>query len=117
MEQMMMQSGALAQPDVIRECVTADMAKGDFQPAIDDPDMECADVKWSGSGSEGRYSLTCTNAEGKWTVDGRIWDATPKSYKSEMTMTGIVDGETVNVQMAHDARWVSADCQGIAPRQ
>lgn len=118
MEQMMMQSGVTpAQPNVVRECVTADMAKGEFQPAMGDPDMQCSDVEWSGSGSEGSYALTCTDAEGQWSVKGRIRDATSKSYKSEMTMSGVVDGQTVDVKMAHDARWLGADCQGIAPRQ
>ncbi|HZH56198.1 DUF3617 family protein [Yanghanlia caeni] len=117
MEEMMQQSGAsLAHPDVIRECVTPEMAKGEFQPPMDDPDMQCSDMKWKGGASEGTFSLVCTHEDGKWAIKGRVWDATARHYKSEMTMTGTVSGEPMNMTIGHEANWVSADCQGVAPR-
>lgn len=118
LEEMMAGSGMMpGQPNVIRECVTEQMAKEEFEPVVDDPEMQCSDIKWSGSAREGTYTMTCTNADGEWTLEGRIWDATAKSYKSSMTMTGTVNGQPVTTEMAHEARWVGSDCQGVKPQQ
>lgn len=116
MEQMLAQSGAsLAQPDVVRQCLTAEEARREFEPVIDDADMKCSKIQWSGSGAEGRYSMTCTSPDGDWKVSGRIWDATPKSYKSEMTMEGVMEGQSMTMEISHEARWVGPDCQGLKP--
>lgn len=118
MEEIMKQSGMTSgQPNVIRECLTPEMAKREFQPSMDDPEMKCSDMKWSGSRSGGTYTMTCTNADGKWELRGRIWDATAKSYKSSMVMTGVVEGRAMNMEIAHEAKWVSSDCRGVAPRE
>ena len=118
MEQMMAQSGAsFSQPNVLRQCLTAEAAKGEFKPTVDDAGMQCSEVDWHGSRTEGRYSMNCTNADGEWKIDGRIWDATSKSYKSEMTLHGVVDNQPVSIEMSQAARWVGADCQGIQPLQ
>jgi len=45
-----------------------------------------------------------------------VWDATPKSYKSTMTMKGKVNGEDFVNEISHEAKWVSADCKGVATR-
>lgn len=112
------QSGtSFAQPDVLRQCLTAEAAQGEFMPMVDDSDMKCSDVDWRGSRTEGQYSMVCTNAEGEWKIDGRMWDVTPKSYKSETTMSGVVDEQPVSIEMSQEARWVDADCQGIKPLQ
>ena len=116
MEQMMAGSGVnLAQPDIFRQCLTPEMAKREIEPTIDDPDMDCSDVKWSTSGQEGKFSMACSSPDGDWTVQGRIWDATVKSYQSEMTMQGTVDGRNVSIDMAHEAKWVGSDCEGVKP--
>ena len=118
MEEMMAQSGAsLTQPNVIRQCLTAEAAKREFMPTVDDADMKCSDLDWRGSGAEGRYSMTCADADGEWKINGRIWDATPKSYKSEMTMDGVMENQPVSLEISQEARWVGADCQGIKPVQ
>ncbi|WP_368644338.1 DUF3617 family protein [Castellaniella ginsengisoli] len=118
MEQMMAQSGAsFTQPNVLRQCLTVEAAKGEFKPTVDDAGMQCSEVDWHGSRTEGRYSMNCTNADGEWKIDGRIWDATSKSYKSEMTLHGVVDNQPVSIEMSQAARWVGADCQGIQPLQ
>lgn len=118
MEEIMKQSGVMSgQPNVVRECVTPEMAKRDFQPSMDDPEMKCSDMKWSGSRSDSTYTMTCTNEDGKWAIRGRIWDVTAKSYKSSMTMTGAVEGQPMNMEITHNAKWVSSDCGGTAPRQ
>jgi len=116
MEQMMAQSGVtLSQPSTIRECVTPEMAKAEFQPTIDDPNMKCSDVKWGPKGSEVTYAMSCKTPEGDWKVDGRLSDFSPKKYKSRMVMTGTMHGKPVNMEIAHDARWLSSDCQGVKP--
>lgn len=117
LEEMMAGSGVmLGQPNIIRECVTPEMVKSEFEPVIDDPGMKCSGMKWSGSASEGSYTMTCTNADGTWDIEGRIWDATSRSYKSTMTMKGTVNGQPVSTTISHEARWVGADCQGVKPR-
>lgn len=117
MEAVMGNSGiSIAQPNVIRECVTPEKAKAELRPAIDDPDMKCSKMDWKGSREGGTFSMTCTNPEGKWTVSGRVWDATPKSYKSTMTMKGKVNGEDFVNEISHEAKWVSADCTGVTTR-
>ncbi len=116
MEQMMQQSGAsLAEPTVIKQCVTPEMAARDFQSYSDDPDMDCTTTSQKMSGTEGEFAFTCQSDEGEWKGQGRIWDVSAKHYKSEMTMEGTVEGRPLKVDMSHDAKWVSSDCQGVKP--
>lgn len=116
MEQMMAESGVnLAKPNSVRECITPEMAKRGFEPAMDDVDMTCSEVEWSGSKSESRYVMACSSPDGDWEVRGRIWDATSKSYNNEMTMVGNVEGQPVTMDMTHEARWLSADCGDVQP--
>lgn len=117
MEQMMAESGVnLTQPNVVRECITPEMAKRGFEPVVEDVDMTCSDAEWSRSRNQSHYVMTCTGPDGEWTVRGRIWDATSKRYKSEMTLEGSAEGQPVSMDMTHEARWLGADCGAVQPR-
>lgn len=116
MEQVMQESGvSLTEPTVIKQCLTPEMAKRAFEPAIDDADMQCTNNLRTISATEASFSFTCNNADGQWQGKGRIWDATPRSYQSEMTMQGKVQGQPIKMSMRHQARWQGKDCKGLKP--
>lgn len=117
MEAMMGKSGvSISQPDVIKQCLTPEMVQRDFEPYVDDdPDTVCKTTNKKLSKNSAEFTYTCTGPDGDFKGKGRIWDASPKSYKSEMLMEGMVEGRPVKMDMGHEGRWVSADCQGIKP--
>lgn len=115
-EQMMQGSGvSLSEPTVVRQCLTRETAARGFEPYAHDTEMKCRTTSRKISGDKGQFSFSCQNGDDKWKGQGRIWDATSKSYKSEMKMEGTVQGQSIKMDMAHDARWLGEDCQGIKP--
>lgn len=117
MEAMMGKSGmSAAQPNVIKQCLTPEMAARDFEPYVDDdPDTKCKTTSKKLSKDSAEFTYTCTGPDGDWKGKGRIWDATSKGYKSEMLMEGKIEGKSVKMDMGHEGRWISADCQGVKP--
>ncbi|MBP6018268.1 MAG: DUF3617 domain-containing protein [Burkholderiaceae bacterium] len=116
MEEMLKGSGAsMSQPDVIKQCLTPEMAARDFQPYTDDPDMTCTSTSKVISSSAAHLTFSCLSPEGKLVGQGDIWDASAKSYKSKMTMEGSVAGRPVKMDISHEGKWLGADCQGIKP--
>ncbi|MBV6273244.1 DUF3617 domain-containing protein [Alcaligenaceae bacterium CGII-47] len=116
MEQMMKDSGvSLSNPTVIKQCVTPEMAARGFEPQMDDADMKCTSKMKDVSKTESQFSFSCQGPEGKLEGEGRVLDATAKSYKTEMKMSGDIEGQPVSMDMAHEGRWLGKDCQGIKP--
>ncbi|NYT61800.1 DUF3617 domain-containing protein [Alcaligenaceae bacterium] len=117
MEQMMQSKGvSVSEPTVVRQCLTPELIAREFQPYDNDPSMKCSNKVQKVSASEINFTFSCKNSSEKWNGDGRIWDATPKSYKSDMTMGGVVEGRPVKMSMSHEARWLGADCKGLKPQ-
>lgn len=116
MEQMMKSSGlSSADPTVIKQCVTPEMAARGFVPYVDEPDMKCTTTTQNVSGTEGRFTFTCQSPQGTFKGNGRILDAAAKSYRSEMTAEGTVSGLPMKMNMSTQAHWLGKDCQGIKP--
>lgn len=113
MEQAMKNSGiSAADPTLIKQCVTPEMAARGYVPYVDDPNMKCT----TASGSEGgRFTFSCQSPQGTFKGSGRILDATPKSYRAEMSAQGTVAGLPMSMDMTSQARWLGKDCQGIKP--
>lgn len=111
MEEMMNSSGAsLSKPGVIQQCVTAEMAERDFEMVNDDPNMQCTTSYKAVSSSEGNFTYNCQDDDGKLKGKGRIWDASSKHYKSEMTMQGLSDGTPRSMTISQTAQWMGPDC-------
>lgn len=111
MEGMMSGGGAsLAKPGVIQQCVTPEMAARDFEMINDDPNMQCTTSYQPVSRSEGRFTYDCQDGNGKLKGEGRIWDASPKHFKSEMTMQGLSGGKPRSMTISQTAQWVGPDC-------
>ncbi len=116
MEEMMKSSGtSLSQPDVIKQCLTPEMAAREFQPYNDDPDMTCTTTSKVISSSAAHLTFSCLSPEGKLVGEGDVWDASAKSYKSKMSMQGSVAGRPVKMDISHEGKWLGSDCQGIQP--
>lgn len=113
MERTMKSSGVSStDPTLVKQCVTPEMAARGFVPYVDDPNMKCT----TASGSEGgRFTFSCQSPQGTFKGSGRILDATPQSYRAEMSVQGIVAGLPMNMDMTSQARWLGKDCQGIRP--
>ena len=111
MEQLMGTPGLdLNLPTVIRQCLTPDMIRGDLKTQLAREDIECSELDWRESGGTGRFSFVCSNPQGDWTGDGRIWDATPRSFKSKASVQGKYKGQPVALDMEHEAKWLGPDC-------
>lgn len=116
MERSMKSSGLSAtDPTLIKQCVTPEMAARGFVPYVDDPNMKCTTTTRSVSGTEAAFSFSCQSPQGAFKGTGRILDATPKTYRSDMTVEGAVAGMPMKMDVTHHARWVGKDCQGIRP--
>lgn len=116
MEQMMKNSGlSSADPTVIKQCVTPEMAARGFVPYVDEPEMKCTTTTQNMSGTEGQFTFTCQSPRGTFKGNGRILDATAKSYRSEMTVEGAVSGLPMKMNVSTQAHWLGKDCQGIKP--
>lgn len=116
MEQLMGGRG-LELPTVIRQCLTPEMARGDLKTQLASHDIECSELDWQESAGSGRFSFVCTNPEGDWTGQGRIRDASARSFNSEATVQGKYRGQPVSFDMKHEARWLGADCGNVQPAQ
>lgn len=118
MEKMLQGSGiSPAMPTSVRQCLTPEMVAQDFQPYVADPSMQCTSTMEKTSSTEGAFSFSCQKDGETWKGKGRIFDAGPKSFKSDMTMEGTVKGRPVKMDMKHEARWIGPDCQGVKPLQ
>lgn len=116
MEQMMKNSGlSSTDPTVIKQCVTPEMAARGFVPYVDEPDMKCTTTSQNVSNTEGTFTFTCQSPKGTFKGNGRILDATSKSYRAEMTAAGTVSGLPMSMDMNTQAHWLAKDCQGIKP--
>ena len=110
MEQLM-GGTSLKLPTVIQHCVTPDMVNKDLKTELARHD-QCSELEWQEAGGSGRFSFVCTNPDGDWTGEGRIWDASEKSLKSETKLQGKYQGQRVALDMEHHAEWLGPDCQG-----
>lgn len=114
MEQLMGGAG-IELPTVIRQCLTPDMARSDLKPQLAAHDIHCSELEWQEAGDSGRFSFVCSNPQGHWTGQGRIWDATAKHFMSEASVQGKYKGQQLAFDMKHEARWLGSDCQGVKP--
>ncbi len=110
MEQLM-GGGGVKLPTVIRQCLTPEMARGDIKSQLAQHDISCSELDWQESGGSGRFSFVCSNSQGDWTGQGRIWDATPKHFMSEANVQGKYKGQPVTLDMKHEGRWLGSDCK------
>jgi hypothetical protein len=118
MEQAMKRSGiSSADPTLIKQCVTREMAERGFVPYVDDPDMRCTTTTADASdgNDNGRFTFICRSPQGTFQGSGRILDAAPKSYRAEMSAQGNVAGVPMSMDFTTRARWLGKDCQGIRP--
>lgn len=116
MEKMMKNSGVSStDPTLIKQCVTPEMAARGFVPYVDEPDVKCTTTTQNVSGTEGKFTFTCQSPEGTFKGNGRVLDAKPKSYRSEMTAEGTVSGLPMKMDINTQAHWLGKDCQGIKP--
>lgn len=116
MEQLMGGAGVKL-PTVIQQCLTPEMAHNDIKPQLAAHDIHCSELQWQEVAGGGRFSFVCTNPDGDWTGQGRVWDATATRFLSEATVQGKYKGQPVSLDMKHEARWLGADCQGVKPPQ
>ena len=110
MEQLMGGS-RLPLPTTIRYCLTSDMVGRDLKSELASHDIQCSELEWQESGGTGRFSFVCTNPDGDWTGDGRIWDATDKHFMSEAKVQGKYKGQPVALDVSYEAQWLGPDCQ------
>ncbi len=108
----LMGGGGMRLPTVIRQCLTPEMVRNDLKTQLAAHDIDCTKLDWQESLGGGRFSFVCTHQDGSWTGQGRLWDATAKSFKSEATVQGAYRGQPVSLDMKHEAQWLSPDCQG-----
>lgn len=114
MEQLIGSSG-LELPTVVRQCLTPELARRDLRTVLADHHIECSELDWQEAGGSGRFSFVCTNPDGDWTGQGRITDATRRSFNSEATVQGKYRGQPVSLDMKHEARWLGAECGDVKP--
>lgn len=118
MEEMLKKSGAsVAQPDVIKQCLTPEMAEREFEPYTDDPNMKCTTTTKVLSSSAAHITYSCTSPEGKLEGEGDLFDLTAKSYKATMKMDGSMGGMPMKMNISHEGKWLGSDCQGVKPIQ
>jgi hypothetical protein len=103
-----------SKPMVLKQCLTPEMAARELEPHVDS-DMECKNSTRVVSATEVYFSFTCQNPSGRFSGEGRAWDVSARSYHSELTMQGVVDGRPVKLDTAHTAKWIGEDCQGVKP--
>lgn len=114
MEQLMGNKG-VELPTVIRQCLTPEMARSDLKTQLTSHGIQCQELEWQEAPDGGRFSFVCTNPQGDWTGQGRVRDATARSFQSEATVQGKYKGQPVSLDMKHEARWLGADCGDVKP--
>lgn len=113
--QQMLGGAGVALPTVIRQCLTPEMARRDIKPQLAEHDIQCSELQWKEAAGTGQFSFVCTNPQGEWSGNGRIWDATPKHFMSEASVKGTYKGQPVEFDMKHEAKWLGSDCKGVKP--
>lgn len=108
--------GAAGAPQVHRFCLTPAQAARELD-ARPDPGQRCSQKITPVSASEARFTVTCDGPDGKSSGEGRVWDLSPNGYRMQMTMTMQGKGApgSQKMEMSHEARWLGADCKGVAP--
>lgn len=114
MEQLMGARG-IQLPTVIRQCLTSDMVHRDLKTELASHDIQCAELDWQASPDGGRFSFACTHPDGDWTGQGRMHNATARSFQSQASVQGKYKGQPVSLDMTHEARWLGADCGDVRP--
>ena len=117
MERLMGGSNRVALPTVIQQCFTPELARSDLKTLLAEHDVQCSELEWQESAGSGRFSFVCTNPDGDWTGQGRIENATARSFNSEATVQGKYKGQPVTLDMKHEARWLGPDCGDVKPLQ
>ncbi|PPE69994.1 DUF3617 domain-containing protein [Caldimonas thermodepolymerans] len=117
MEKMMREQGVglTDRPDVMRYCLSPEMAARDITAQPSDPNMKCEHKLTPVSATEVKFSFTCTSPHGNSRGDGRAWDITPEAYRTSMTMQGTMNGQPMSMKMDQTAKWLGSDCRGIKP--
>ncbi|AKJ26911.1 DUF3617 domain-containing protein [Caldimonas brevitalea] len=107
--------GLSQKPGTMRYCLSPQMAERDPLSQPPDPSMKCDHKVDPVSGTEARFSFTCTGDQGAIKGDGRGWDLTAEGYKTSMAMQGTINGEPVSMKMEQSGRWLGSDCKGLKP--
>jgi hypothetical protein len=117
MEKIMREQGVglTDKPNVMRHCLSKEMAERDPTAQAPDPNMKCEHQVVPVSSSEAKFAFTCTGPQGGVKGEGRGWDITPEGYKTSMAMQGTVNGQPMSMKMEQTAKWLGADCKGIKP--
>ena len=110
-------SGRVNLPTVIQQCLTPELARSDLKTLLAEHDIQCSELEWQESAGSGRFSFVCTNPDGDWTGQGRIANATARSFNSEASVQGKYKGQPVSLDMKHEARWLGPDCGNVRPPQ
>ena len=117
MEKLLGGGQSLKMPTVIQQCLTPELARSDMQALLAEHDIRCSELEWQESAGSGRFSFVCSNPEGDWTGEGRIHNATARSFNREATVQGKYKGQRVALDMKHEARWLGPDCGNVKPVQ
>lgn len=115
MERLMGGASGLKLPTVIQQCLTPELARSDMKSLLAEHDIACSELDWQESAGSGRFSFVCRNPEGEWTGQGRIHDATARSFNSQANVQGTYKGQQVSLDMKHQARWLGPDCGQVKP--
>lgn len=113
----LMGGGALKPPTVIQQCLTPELARSDLKNLLAEHEIKCSELDYQESAGSGRFSFVCSNPDGDWTGEGRIHNATARSFNSEATVQGKYQGRPVTLDMKHEARWLRPDCGNVKPVQ
>lgn len=102
-------------PTVIHQCLTPELARSDVNTLLAKENIQCSELEWQESGGIGRFHFVCSNPEGDWTGQGRISNASARSFDAESTVQGKYKGQRLAMDMKHEARWLGADCGDVKP--
>lgn len=94
----------------VRNCVTEEQAaRGEFDWSEDD---DCRQTDVTSSGSETRVSFECDDESGG---SGELVVHSDTEYSGQSRMTMDFEGQTDEVRITHQGRWVSDDCGNVRP--
>lgn len=102
-------------PTVIHQCLTPELARSDPKTLLASHDIQCSELEWQESGGSGRFHFVCTNPDGDWTGEGRISNASARSFDAESSVQGKYKGQRVAMDMKHEGRWLGPDCGDVKP--
>jgi hypothetical protein len=117
MEKMMREQGVglTDKPNVMRHCLSQEMADREPTAQPPDPSMKCEHKVTPVSSTEAKFAFACTGPQGGVKGEGRGYDMTPEGYKTSMTMQGTMNGQPMTMKMEQTAKWLGADCKGLKP--